>query len=174
MTLDRLRQVSAMSGFVAAPMLCAAPARAEGALNLAPDPAVLVPLLILFAILVPLLNAVLFRPILSTLEARAARIEGARKRAESLGREVEQTLAQYSEAVRIARTQADQERKQQLVAAQRESSDTTVRERTAAESTIDRARQEIAAALVGARAQLEAEAQTLAREAASRVLGRAL
>lgn len=174
MTLDRLRQLTAASGLVPALLLCAAPARAEGALNLAPDPAVLIPLLVLFAILVPVLNALLFQPILRTLEARGARIDGARKRAEALGRDVEQTLAQYSEAVRVARATADEERKQQLAAAQRESANTTGRERSAAESTIERARSEIAAALVGARAQLQGESQTLAREAASRVLGRAL
>ena len=96
MTLDRLRQVTAASGLAPALMLCASSARAEGTLELAPDPAVLIPLLLLYVILVPVLNVLLFQPILRTLEAREARIDGARKRAEALGREVEQTLAQYS------------------------------------------------------------------------------
>ncbi len=174
MTLHRLRQVTPASGLIAATVLSAAPARAEGALNLEPNPAVLVPLLVIFAILVPVLNAVLFRPILGILDARTARIDGARKRADALGREVDQTLAQYSEAVRVARANADDERKRELVAAQQQGAETTGRERKAAESTIERAREEIAVALAAARTQLESEARGLAREAASRVLGRAL
>jgi len=174
MTTDRLRQPLVVC-CAAATMLEAAPAHAasEG-LNLMPEPTVLVVLLVLFTLLVPVLNALLFRPILRVLDEREQRIDGARRRADDLSRQAERTLQQYETAVREARASAEAERKQSLEHAQRQQAGVVADERSKAEQTLERTRSEVGSALDGARTELQSQARELAREVATRVLGRAL
>jgi len=173
MTTDRLRRPLVVC-CAAATMLEAAPAHAAEGLNLLPEPAVLVALLVLFALLVPVLNAVLFKPILRVLDEREQRIDGARRRAEELTRQAERTLQQYETSVREARTSAEAHRKQTLERAQRQQATVVADERGKAEQTLERTRSEVGSALAGARAELQSQARELAREVAARVLGRAL
>lgn len=173
MTPDRLRRPLVVLS-AAATMLEATPAFASEGLSLLPTPFVLLPLLLLFAALVPILNACLFQPILRVLDEREQRIDGARRRAEDLTRQAERTLAQYETAVRAARASAEADRKETLAQAQRQHATAVADERKNAEELLDRTRSDIARALSSARDELQSQARELARDVAARVLGRAL
>lgn len=163
---------------VAAPILVlalAAPAAAaEGGLSLVPDLVIFPVLLTLFVVLIFPLDRLLFRPLFRVLEQREERIAGARARAERLVREADEVIGRYRAQVREVREEAERERKQQVGEATASSSETTAAARREAESQVDRARREVTAALEDARSGLRASAEQIARDAAERVLGRAL
>jgi F-type H+-transporting ATPase subunit b len=146
----------------------------EGSLRLLPEPQLLVTLLVLFALLIVPVDRLLFRPVFRVLDERAAKIEGTRARAARIEREAEQTLERYERAVRDTREQAEQERRGRLDEARGELQRTTAAARGEAEAEIERARHGLEASYQAARQALRAQAQELARQAASRVLGRPL
>jgi len=155
-------------------LLAVLPAQAAGeSLEIFPDERIFY-LMVLFVLLIFPVNKLLFHPIFRVLDERDARIEGARKRAAEVGAEAEATLGRYRSAVRSAREEAEGDRKQVLEEARREQAQLTGSVRSEAEAEINRAREEVAAALDDARSQLREQAQELAREAATRVLGRSL
>lgn len=144
----------------------------EGGLEIYPDPPRLIVLLVLFVILVPVLDRLLFKPLLGVLDARAERIEGARVRAAELAQQAAALLARHDEAVRQAREAAHAEQVG-LIEQARSAHQTAVGEaRTAAEREVVGARGEITRAAASARGALGAEAEPLAREIAARLLGR--
>lgn len=173
MTPDRPRRSLVVCG-AAATMLAATPAFAAEGLNLAPTWSTLATLLLLFVILVPVLNALLFQPILRVLDEREQRIDGARRRADELTRQAEQTLQRYETTVREARAGAEADRKRALEGAQRQQAASVADERSKAEQVLERTRHEVANALAAARGDLQSQARELARDVATRVLGRAL
>lgn len=161
-------------GAVAAAVGLLAPgaAHASGALNIIPEPWKVVQLLVLFLILVPVLNAFLFQPLLRVLEEREHRIEGARTRARELSAQASALLARHDDALRQAREVAHGEQVQ-IVEQARGSHRATVGEaRLAAEREVASARAELTRAADDVRASLGAEAEPLAREIAVRLLGR--
>ena len=98
---------------------------------------------------------------------------GARERAEKLAASADEILARYEQAVRDVRAEAEQARRAQRrggpqpdLRAHRAGAR---RGRAARSSARER---EVASALAAARTRLRAEVEPLAREAASRVLGR--
>ncbi|NQZ97068.1 MAG: ATP synthase F0 subunit B [Myxococcales bacterium] len=147
---------------------------AEGQLVLVPDPRLLIGLLLLFAFLIPPVQAALFTPLLRVLEERTERIDGTRRRASRLVEESAEILSRYETSIRAAREEADAERKEQLRAARSEGAQETSQARSAAEAEIESARREVADALVAARGSLRSQAEDLANQAAERVLGRPL
>ncbi len=164
----------------AASAVCAArPAHAAGdggghGLVLFPEPAELIPLIVLFLLLIPLVNALLFQPLFRILDAREERIDGARKRAARLEQEAAAVVERYRAAVAGVRAEADVERKATLEAARRAQGERVGAERSAAEQRIEAARAAVERELVTARASLRGDVEALARDAAERVLGRAL
>lgn len=155
-------------------LLVALPAQAAGGnLEIFPDERIFY-LIALFILLIFPVNKLLFHPIFRVLDERDARIEGARRRAGEVGAQAEATLGRYRSAVRSAREEAESGRKQALEGARREQAQLTGSVRSEAETEINRAREEVAGALHDARSQLREQAQELAREAATRVLGRSL
>ncbi len=160
---------------VACALFAGAAAASEGDLVLLPDFTGKLPILIvLFALLVYPVNAILFKPIFQVLDAREEQTTGTRKRAEKIINDAEQTLANYERAVREVRVDAEQARKREAAAARQENRAVIDAARAAAERHLERARTELAAALEQSRQTLRADAQSLADEAASRVLGRTL
>ena len=156
-------------------LLVAAPAfGSEGNLVLIPSLEMLGVLIALFVILIFPLHALLFRPIFAVLDARAEKIAGTRARAEKIAAEADEVLARYESSVRGAREEAERERKERLAAARGESAEQSAAARAEAEREIERAREQIDAGLAEARESLRPQAELLAREAAARVLGRAL
>jgi F0F1-type ATP synthase membrane subunit b/b' len=156
-------------------LLAPAPAlAAEGNLVLIPTVEMLGALIALFVILIFPVHRLLFRPIFAVLDARDEKIAGTRARAEKIAAEAEEVLARYESSVREAREQAERERKERLAEARSESAEQCAAARAEAEREIERAREQIGAGLAEARASLRPRAELLAREAAARVLGRAL
>ena len=159
----------------AAASALAVPAQAatEGGLQIFPDLRVFY-LIAFFALLVFPVNRVLLRPLMRVLDERSERIEGAREHAERLRHEADSVLERYREAVRRAREEAEAERRETVEAARREHAEATTKARGDADQEVARAREEVQAALGDARARVHREAEALARDAASRVLGRSL
>jgi len=147
---------------------------ASGGLEIFPDPYRLVMLMVLFVLLIWPANALLWRPVLGALEKRGDQIQGSRDRADKIAAEADVVLARYEEAVTRARTAAESERRVLIDQARSAQGEITANARGAAEEKISGARQEIDAALDEARGQLRGQAESLAKAAASSVLGREL
>ncbi len=155
-------------------IFAAAPARAAGDLVLIPNPQLLLIMVIGFVLLVFPLNALLFKPIFAALDARAERIEGAKKRSAQLQREADSVLERYETAIRESRVESEARRQTKLERAREEQAQVTAEARREAEGEIERARRELGESLDAARTTLRANAEDLAQVAAEQVLGRAL
>lgn len=147
---------------------------AGGSLEIFPKIELLIPLLVLFAVLVIPVNRLVFKPLFRVLDERAERIEGARARAARLEREADQIVEQYEATVRATREDAERARREELDGARRDTHDTTGAARAEAEGEVEAARRALRESLETARTALRAQSRELAREAASRVLGRAV
>jgi F-type H+-transporting ATPase subunit b len=160
----------------AAAVLFAAPPAlaAGGALNLVPDPVLLGILIALFVALIYPLNLLIFKPILRVFDERQEKITGTAARAEQLRGEADGIISRYERAIQEVREESELARRQQLEVARNASASELSGARAGAEREIDGARQAIASSLEDARTTLRGEAETLARQAAERVLGRAL
>ncbi len=155
--------------------LLAAPASAAGgALELVPDPLMVLVLVALFLVLILPVNVLLFKPIFRVLDERDSQLEGTRRRAARLQEEAEAVLNRYEDSVRTVREEAEQQRRTRLEEARTEGASTTGSARSQAESEVERARRAISSSLEAARTTLRAEAEDLARQVAARVLGRSL
>jgi F-type H+-transporting ATPase subunit b len=155
-------------------LLAAAPAHAAEGLELVPKPERLIALLLLFVLLVPLLNGLLFRPLLAVLEERSARIEGARARAAEVSRRAAELVAKHDAAVRQVREAAQRERAGAVDEARRAQQAAIGEARGEAERQVAATRADVSAALDAARTGLRGEAEPLARDVAARLLGRSL
>ena len=154
----------------------AAPAFATtGELVLVPDFTGKLPALIaLFAALIWPANQLLFKPIFKVLDERAEKTEGRRQRAARIMHDAEETLANYESAIREVRGESERDRKEFIANARTQNASVTAEARGDAEREVERARESLAAALTEARGALREQAESLATEAASRVLGRPL
>lgn len=170
----RLRHGTVWFAACAAFLLARQALASEGGLELIPTLDRLIPLLVLFALVVLPTNALLFRPVFRALDAREERIAGSRRRADQLARDADAILERYESAVQGAREDAERDRTARLEAARALHAEETGRARAESEAEIARARDELAAGLAEARAALGGQARELARQAAARVLGRAL
>jgi F-type H+-transporting ATPase subunit b len=149
-------------------------AAAEHGLVLVPDLRLLVALIALFVLLIVPANALVFKPLLRVLDERDARIAGTRTKAERLEQEAAAILARYEQAVRETREEGERGRRALLTEVRAEVQREITAARRDAEGRLESARGEIAGSLESARASLRGQAQDLASQAASQVLGRAL
>ena len=154
--------------------LLASPASASAGLEIFPERIPLIVLIVLFTILIFPANALLWQPLLRVLDQRRERIAGTRARAEKIAAEAADVLASYESAVGRARVAADADRAKVLEAARGEQGQLTHDARKSAETEVAAAREAVGAALSRARGELQAASRELGREAAARVLGRAL
>jgi F-type H+-transporting ATPase subunit b len=174
-------------------VLAASPALAAGDLSIFPDliedwmygtyggqvwahpwRSVWLQLVVVFVVVVFPLNALLFKPLLRTLEQRGEKIVGARSRASALAKQADEVLGRYEGAVGAARRDAENLRRQALEGARSEQSRIGADARGTAEREIAQARAGVAGAVDAARAALRGETERLAREVAAKVLGRPL
>jgi F-type H+-transporting ATPase subunit b len=159
----------------AATLLAAVSARAaDGGLVLVPDPVMLPLLVVIFGALVYPVNQLILKPIFRVLDEREQKIAGTRRRAEKLAADAEEVLQRYQQAIDEARQEAERARKQALEEARNVGGAATSAARGEAEGQVGHARAEVAAALGDARSALRSQSQELAREIASRALGRTL
>ena len=169
------RQFAAVAAGAAVVSVAALPARAaggEGGLVIVPDPVQLVVLLGLFVLLVPVLDRLLFKPVLEVLERRSQSIEGANDRAEQIACEASELLASHDAALAEVRAQAASARREQIDEARRGYAEAVATARATAEDEIRRTRSDLAAATEAAAASLRSESEQLAQEIAQRLLGR--
>ncbi|MFI5319063.1 MAG: ATP synthase F0 subunit B [Myxococcota bacterium] len=174
-------------------VLVAAPALADGGLSIFPDliedalygthggeilanplRSTWLQLVVLFIVIVFPLNALVFKPLLRTLALRGEKIEGARSRAGTVAKQADEVLGRYEAAVGVARRSAENVRREALESARSEQARIGAAARSGAEQEVAQARAGVAGALQSARAALRGETERLAREVASKVLGRPL
>jgi F-type H+-transporting ATPase subunit b len=134
----------------------------------------LIQMIVAFVLLIPLANAVVFKPLVAVLDEREARIAGASGQAKDVTTRADSVFGRYQEAVTAARHDADESRRETLDAARKSQSDVTAAARTDAEQKVAEVRSEVAASADEARGQLRSESDALARTVAAQVLGRAL
>jgi F-type H+-transporting ATPase subunit b len=146
----------------------------EHGLVLVPDLRLMLALIVLFVLLIAPANALVIKPLLRVLDEREARTAGTRTKAERLEQEAAAILARYERAVRDTREEGERNRRSLLTEVRSEAQREIAAARREAEGRLDGARSEIAASLDSARGSLRSQAQDLARQAASQVLGRAL
>jgi len=177
LALSNFRPIAALAPLTAAALVAlpAGPvAAAEGGLEIFPKPFEMAYLMVFFLLLVWPANKLLIQPLLGVLDERRERIDGARKRAQTLEKDADGVLGEYEAAVNRARGDAEQARRGELDAARREESQLTAGARGEAEEEVGRAREEIQRASEDARQALRSEAEQLASTAAAQVLGRSL
>jgi F-type H+-transporting ATPase subunit b len=144
---------------------------AENSIQLVPDGTLLLHVLLIL-LMVYVLNATLFKPINSILEAREKRTRGRLTEAQEILQSVSEKLAEYEQALRLARTEAYafteheraeamQERQKDLDAMRLRLAESIASEKIA----IQRQAEE-------ARVFLEVESHRIAIEIGSRVLSR--
>ena len=128
--------------------------------------------IVLFLVLWFVLSKVLFRPYLKLLEEREGKTAGARNETADLEREGARLKAQYEE--RIAQAQAGGgAAKESIVQEARQRREQVLSQaRQDAATTLEHARRDIASQLARDRQLAAAEAATVARQMASKILGR--
>lgn len=149
-------------------------AASGGALKLIPELEGVVILLIGFTILIPIVNRVLVKPVFAVLDEREEKITAARNRAKLLEDSANEVLARYQSSIREVREDAERQRREQLDAARAEHAEITERARGQASREIEQSQAGFRASLDEARTGLRATAEGLARQAAERILGRAM
>jgi F-type H+-transporting ATPase subunit b len=164
-------RIAAGSLVLVAPIAASA---AEGGLVLVPQPGLLLTLIAFFVVLIFPVNALVFKPLLRVLDERDARITGTRAKAAKLQGNAAELLAQYEREVAETKDEAERARRGLLEEVRAEVQRETAAARSEAEGRIEQARRDVNESLDGARDSMRAQSQELAREAAARVLGRAI
>lgn len=158
----------------AATALAAAPAQAAGGLEIFPDLGRLVLLILLFLLLIPPAQALVFRPLLRVLDERIERMQGARKQAARIAAEAHRLAEEYAQSRAEVRAEAEAERRAHLEEAKRQQAELLRQTRSQVEAELEQARGEIRGAVEQARGSLRDEAQELGQMLAERLLGRSL
>ncbi|MGE5183196.1 MAG: ATP synthase F0 subunit B [Acidobacteriota bacterium] len=126
----------------------------------------------LFLILYVVANKLLFQPYLQLRERRKAGIEGARADAERMSAQAEAKLADYEKQLAAARNRANDEGRKVRAEGVAHEKEVTDKARAEAQKAIDEATAKMRAETDAARLQLLPQASTLARQIASKLLGR--
>jgi F-type H+-transporting ATPase subunit b len=130
--------------------------------------------LINFLILLLLLNALLYKPILAKIREREAKIKGDRDKAGQLENEVLEQEKKHQEALVEARQVAAKEKAELLATAKKSEADVLETARVAAARIVDEMRASIQAESEKARMVLKGEMAPLAKSISEKILGRAI
>jgi F-type H+-transporting ATPase subunit b len=166
--------LSALRRALALVVLVPATAHAAEGLNLAPRVELVALNVLLFVLLIYPVNRLLVQPLLRVLEERERRTSGSESDAEAHRGSARDARKTLEAALIEARARAQARRTAILSAGETEERALLDAARNDAMTTIQSVRDAVQAELEGARAALEGDARSLAREAAARVLGRAL
>jgi F0F1-type ATP synthase membrane subunit b/b' len=169
----RIARTAALIAFSVSLLIASETFASEGELAIFPDLRMLL-LVVFFAVLVFPVNALILKPIFRALDEREEKITGTRRHGDRLIAEADDDLQRYEQAVREARRDAENDRKQTLARARAEGAATTADVRNESKREVGRAREEVVAALDEARTELRVRSEELAKEVAARALGRAL
>jgi len=127
---------------------------------------------VLFVLLYLIANRMLFQPYLRLRERRKAGIEGARAEAERMTGEAESKLADYEKQLATARAKGNEEARKLRAEAAAHEREVTDKARAAAQTAIDEAGIKMRTQLEAARKELMPQAQVLAKQMTSKLLGR--
>ncbi len=127
---------------------------------------------VLFVGLFLVLKPLLFTPLLKLFEERERRIEGAKNEARGMFAEADAMMAKYEEELVEVRRTAGAERDKLRVEGQKKEQAILSKVREQTNAMVDEGKAKIAKDGAALSAELATSAQTLAREMASRVLGR--
>ena len=127
-----------------------------------------------FMVLMAVLNALLFKPLRAALQARRDTIEGSKAKVEDLDEQVQAQIARYEAKLQEARQQGGQERAALRKAAQEEEARILGEANQKSADNLQKIKAEIQAEADTARQALRNETETLAKEIAGKVLGRAV
>ena len=127
---------------------------------------------VLFVLLWLILKPLLFDPMLKLFEERERRIEGAIKQARKIDEASAGALTHYESELAKARADANAEREKYRAEGAKVEGEILAKVRVSTAKTVETARSLVSRELETARATLAADAAALARELASRVLGR--
>ncbi len=128
--------------------------------------------LVLFVGLTLLLKPVLFDPMLKLFEEREKRIDGARLQARKIDEKSATALARYETEMAKARATANAERDKIRAEAVKREQEILGAVRAAAAKTLDEGKRAAHAEAERVRTRLKTDAAAMARNVASRVLGR--
>ncbi len=118
------------------------------------------------------LKPVLFDPMLKLFEEREKRIEGNIKRAREIDGESAEAMAKYEDQMAKARAEGVAEGDKLRAEGQRKESELLGKVRSETQQRMDEARQKQQQEVAAVRVQLATTTQTLAKDLATRVLGR--
>ena len=172
---------AAWRGALCAAPLCALllggyphPALASEGLNLFPDPRWLFIHFVILLVLIAPVRRWLLEPLAQVLEQREAKTGGASTRATELRDQASQLEAQVEDKLRQARAEAQRARATALAEAEAEERSILDTARAESARAVAEVRERIQRELEEARVSLSSQSEQLARDAASRILGRAL
>lgn len=126
----------------------------------------------LFLLLMFVANKLMFQPYLALRERRKAGIEGARAEADRMTAEADAKLADYEKQLSTARARANEEGRKIRAEAVTHEQDVTNKARATAQAAIDDAQAKMKQQTEAARAQLMPQADAIAKQIASKLLGR--
>ena len=126
----------------------------------------------LFLLLFVVANKLLFQPYLQLRERRKAGIDGARDEAERMTAQADAKLADYEKQLASARNRANEEGRKVRAEASTHEKQVTDQARAEAQKAIDEATAKMRQETEAARLQLLPQANTMARQIASKLLGR--
>lgn len=130
--------------------------------------------LVNFIVLLFILNAILYKPVMAKLREREARIRGDREKAEQLERSVNEQEKRHQEELARARQAGGQEKAALLAEAKKRESDILSRARSDAGTIVEEMRVAIQKEIAEARSALKAQMTPLAQSVAEKLLGRSL
>ena len=126
----------------------------------------------LFLILFAITNALVFQPYLRLRERRRAGIEGARDEATRTSAQADAKLADYETQLAAARDRANETGRGVRLAAAKHEREVTDKARATAQAAIDEATTKMRAETDAARLALMPQANAMAKQMASKLLGR--
>ncbi len=128
--------------------------------------------IVLFLLLFLVLRPLLFQPMLKLFEEREKRIDGAKNEARALFAEADAMMGRYEEELVAVRRTAGEERDKLRVEGQRKEQAILAKVRGETNATIEEGRAAIGKDADAIRKELGQTASVIAREMATRVLGR--
>lgn len=128
--------------------------------------------LVLFVALTLILKPILFDPMLKLFEEREKRIDGAKLQARKIDEKSASALGKYEAEMARARAAAGADRDKIRAEAVKREQDILATVRASSQKVLDDGKRAVHAEAERVRVTLRAEAGTMARDLASRVLGR--
>jgi len=130
--------------------------------------------LVNFLVLLFLLNAILYKPIMAKVREREARMRGDREKAEQLARSVEQQENRHQEELAKARQAAAKEKAVLLAEAKSKESVILKKARSDAGSIVEEMKVSIQQQVGEARSAIKEQMTPLARSIVEKILGRSM